>query len=515
MSTHTHTSTHTSTSGHITGPADLITALRHALGDAHVLTGADAAGYLTDQHGRLTGQALAVARPANTAQVAQLVRLCRAHRTPIVAQGGNTGLMGGATPDASGHAVLLSLARLNRVRAIDTDNDTLTVEAGAVLAHVQQAARDADRLFPLSLGSEGSCTIGGNLSTNAGGTQVLRYGNARELVLGLEVVTAEGDIWDGLRGLRKDNTGYALRDLYVGSEGTLGIITAATLRLHPLPRAQHTALLAFGCIRDAVAFLSQARAGFGASLTAFELMSDTALGLIARHVPEQPIPLALKAPWFALIELSDSEGEDHARQRFECVVGQAFEDGLITDAAIAESLQQSQALWRLRDQALGEAQRRDGRNIKHDVSVPISRIPDFLAATAALLQARFGAVRPVAFGHLGDGNLHYNVSHAPDSTPAQLFAQEDAIHEVVHDSVHAHGGSISAEHGVGQTKRDLLPRYKSAVELQLMRRLKQAFDPLGLLNPGKVLQPLPDDLPHDLPQVSPTPAAAFQEGPTP
>ena len=344
---------------------------------------------------------------------------------------------------------------------------------------------------------------------------MLRYGNARELVLGLEVVTAEGDIWDGLRGLRKDNTGYALRDLYVGSEGTLGIITAATLRLHPLPRAQHTALLAFGCIRDAVAFLSQARAGFGASLTAFELMSDTALGLIARHVPEQPIPLALKAPWFALIELSDSEGEDHARQRFECVVGQAFEDGLITDAAIAESLQQSQALWRLRDQALGEAQRRDGRNIKHDVSVPISRIPDFLAATAALLQARFGAVRPVAFGHLGDGNLHYNVSHAPDSTPAQLFAQEDAIHEVVHDSVHAHGGSISAEHGVGQTKRDLLPRYKSAVELQLMRRLKQAFDPLGLLNPGKVLQPLPDDLPHDLPQVSPTPAAAFQEGPTP
>ncbi|MDR0225526.1 MAG: FAD-binding oxidoreductase [Burkholderiaceae bacterium] len=472
--------------------SDLLAGLRQALGEAHVLTGADAAGYLTDQHRRLTGQALAVVRPADTGQVAQVVRLCRAHGTPIVPQGGNTGLMGGATPDGSGRAVLLSLGRLQRIRSIDTDNDTLTVEAGAVLAQVQQAARDAGRLFPLSLGSEGSCTIGGNLSTNAGGTQVLRYGNARELVLGLEVVTAEGEIWDGLRGLRKDNTGYALRDLYVGSEGTLGIITAATLKLYPLPRAQHTALLAFGCICDAVAFLGQARAGFGASLTAFELLSDTALGLIDRHVPEQPLPLALKAPWYALVELSDSEGEEHARQRFESVVGQAFEDGLVSDAAIAESLQQSQALWRLRDQALGEAQRRDGGNVKHDISVPISRIPDFLSATAGALQAHFPGVRPVAFGHLGDGNLHYNVSHAPDGPVARLFEQEDAIHALVHDSVHAHGGSISAEHGVGQTKRDLLPRYKSGVELALMRRLKQAFDPLGLLNPGKVLdQPRP------------------------
>ncbi|KQP13612.1 FAD-binding oxidoreductase [Pseudorhodoferax sp. Leaf267] len=467
----------------------LLAALREALGSTHVLTGDDATGYLTDQHRRLTGRALAVVRPADTAQVAQVVRLCRQHRTPIVPQGGNTGLMGAATPDGSGRAVLLSLGRLQRIRAIDRDNDTLTVEAGAVLANVQQAAREAGRLFPLSLGSEGSCTIGGNLSTNAGGTQVLRYGNTRELVLGLEVVTAEGAVWDGLRGLRKDNTGYALRDLYVGSEGTLGIITAATLKLYPLPQAQHTALLAFGCIRDAVAFLSSARAGFGASLTAFELMSDTALGLIAQHVPAQPLPLPLDAPWYALVELSDSEGEAHARERFEAVVSQAFEDGLVTDAAIAESLPQSDALWRLRDEALGLAQQRDGRNIKHDVSVPISRIPDFLAATAAALQARFPGVRPVAFGHLGDGNLHYNVSHAPSATPAELFAAEDAIHELVHDSVHAHGGSISAEHGVGQTKRDLLPRYKSAVELDLMRRLKAAFDPLGLLNPGKVLAP--------------------------
>lgn len=469
--------------------ASLLNQLRDAVGPSHVLTGtdADAEAYLTDQHRRITGRALAIVRPASTAEVAQVVRLCVEHRTPIVPQGGNTGLMGAATPDGSGRAIVLSLTRMQHIRAIDTDNDTLTVEAGAVLAHVQQAAREAGRLFPLSLGSEGSCTLGGNLSTNAGGTQVLRYGNTRELVLGLEVVTAEGDIWHGLRGLRKDNTGYALRDLYVGSEGTLGIITAATLKLYPLPQAQQTALLAFGCIRDAVAFLSAARAGFGASLTAFELMSDTALGLIDQHTPEYPIPLALNAPWYALIELSDAESEAHARERFEAVVGQAFEDGLVQDAAIAESLHQSQALWRLRDEALGEAQKRDGSNVKHDISVPISRIPDFLVATAAELQARFPGVRPVAFGHLGDGNLHYNVSHPLDGKPSDTFAVEDAIHEVVHDSVHAHGGSISAEHGVGQTKRDVLPRYKSAVELNLMRRLKAAFDPLGLLNPGKVL----------------------------
>ncbi|GKS98302.1 FAD-binding oxidoreductase [Acidovorax sp. SUPP3434] len=466
---------------------DFLNELRDALEPAHVLTDTDATGYLTDQHRRLTGRALAVVRPADTMQVARVVRLCRKYRAPIVPQGGNTGLMGAATPDGSGSAVVLSLTRLNRIRAIDRDNDTLTVEAGAVLAAVQEAAREAGRLFPLSLGSEGSCTIGGNLSTNAGGTQVLRYGNMRELVLGLEVVTAEGEIWNGLRGLRKDNTGYALRDLYVGSEGTLGIITAATLKLYPLPKARHTALLAFGCIRDAVAFLSVARAGFGAGLTAFELMSETALGLIAHHVPEQPIPLALEAPWFALVELSDSESERHARERFEAVVGQAFEDGLVSDAAIAESLPQSEALWRLRDEALGKAQKRDGGNIKHDVSVPISRIPEFLATTAAALQSIFPGVRPVAFGHLGDGNLHYNISHPLNGTPAALFAEESAIHEVVHDSVHAHGGSISAEHGIGQTKRDVLPRYKSSVELELMHRLKTAFDPLGLLNPGKVL----------------------------
>ncbi|MGO0793134.1 FAD-binding oxidoreductase [Herbaspirillum seropedicae] len=465
----------------------LLLQLRAALGAAHVLTGSDAAGYLTDQHGRLTGRALAVVRPADTGQVAQVVRLCRQYRTPIVAQGGNTGLMGGATPDTSGQAVVLLLGRLNRIRSIDTENDTLTVEAGAILANVQQAAREAGRLFALSLGSQGSCTIGGNVATNAGGTQVLRYGNARELTLGLEVVTAEGEIWDGLRGLRKDNTGYALRDLYVGSEGTLGIITAATLKLHPLPAAQQTALLAFASIEDALAFLNLARSGFGAGLTAFELLSEAILGLVAQHVPEQALPLPLGHPWYALIELSDSQDEQHARALFEKVLAQAMEEGTVKDAALAQSSAQHLALWRLRDEALGEAQKRDGGNIKHDVSLPISRIPAFLAATAAALQAGFPGVRPVVFGHLGDGNLHYNVSHALAGTASDLFAVEDDIHAIVHDSVHAHAGSISAEHGIGQTKRDLLPRYKSSIELDLMRRLKAAFDPLGLLNPAKIL----------------------------
>lgn len=468
--------------------ATLLTLLRDIVGDAHVLLDADAEPFLTDHHRRLTGRALAVVRPAHTAQAAEVVRLCHAHRTPIVPQGGNTGLMGAATPDNLGQSILLSLGRLNKIRNVDTENDTITVEAGCVLANVQAAAHSAQRLFPLSLGSEGSCTIGGNLGTNAGGTQVLRYGNARELTLGLEVITAEGAIWNGLRGLRKDNTGYALRDIYIGSEGTLGIITAATLKLYPLPAAQQTALVAFACIRDAIAFLGQAKAGFGVGLTAFELLSDTALGLIAQHVPEQQIPLKnLEHPWYALVELSDEENEAHARTLFESVVGAAYEDGLVGDVAVAESLQQREALWRLRDQALGEAQKRDGGNIKHDISVPISQVQAFLRYTAERLQAQFPGVRPVAFGHLGDGNLHYNVSHAPGQDIQAFFALEDAIHVVVHDSAHAHCGSISAEHGIGQTKRGLLAQYKTPIELSLMHRIKQALDPLGLLNPGKVL----------------------------
>lgn len=469
----------------------LFATLQQLLGAAHVQTSEAAAHCLTDKQGRYTGQVVAAVHPANTEEVAAVVRACVALKAPIVVQGGNTGLMAGATPDASGRAVLLLLDRMNRVRTVDTDNDTLTVEAGCILQNVQDVAREADRLFPLSLGAQGSCTIGGNLGTNAGGTAVLRYGNTRELTLGLEVVTAEGEIWHGLRGLRKDNTGYDLRDLYIGSEGTLGIITAATLKLFPLPKAQTTALLAFDELAQAVAFLSHARAGFGASLTAFELLTADCLALLREQFPDGPQPFkAAQQPWFALIELSDNHSESHAREAFEHVLGEAFEQRLISDALIAESLAQSQALWLLREN-MSEAQKRAGRNMKHDISVPISQVVAFVAHTDALLQQHFPGVRNFTFGHLGDGNLHYNVAHPLGSTVEAHMAHYAELSALVHDSAHAHGGSISAEHGIGQRKVGLLGRYKSAVELDLMRRIKQALDPHNLLNPGKVLEVQP------------------------
>lgn len=465
----------------------LLGALRARLGQDWVWTGTDAAPYLTDHRHRLHGQAIAVVRPADAQEVAAVLRLCHAAGVPVVPQGGNTGLMGGATPDQSGHAVLLSLGRLNRVLELDTDNDTITVQAGCVLANVQEAARQANRLFPLSLGSEGSCTIGGNLSTNAGGTQVLRYGNTRELTLGLEVVTAEGEVWNGLRGLRKDNTGYSLRDLYIGSEGTLGIITAATLKLYPLPAGQGSAFVGFPSIDAALAFLSLARQRLGAALTGFELIGQPVLELVARHVPEQAQPLpGLAQPWYALLEAS-SEAPDGAGAALLRLAEQALESGVLADAVIAHNLQQSGAFWRLRDESIGVAQARDGGNVKHDISVPISRVPAFLRRTADALQALDPGLRPMAFGHLGDGNLHYNVSHDPARPVRHLFALEDRIHDVVHAQAHAQGGSISAEHGIGQVKRDALPHFKSPLELALMRRIKQALDPLNLMNPGKVL----------------------------
>jgi FAD/FMN-containing dehydrogenase len=465
----------------------LCATLQQLLGASHVQSNEDAKPYLTDKQGCYVGQVVAAVHPGTTEEVAAVVRACVAYDAPIVVQGGNTGLMGAATPDASGKAVLLLLDRLNRVRDVDTDNDTLTVEAGCILQYVQNIACNAGRLFPLSLGAEGSCTIGGNLGTNAGGTAVLRYGNTRELTLGLEVVTAEGEIWNGLRGLRKDNTGYDLRDLYIGSEGTLGIITAATLKLFPLPKARATALLAFESLTRAVSFLSHARAGFGASLTAFELLSADCLALLREQFPEGPQPFVdSKHPWFALLELSDNQGESHARQTFEYVLGEAFETDLLADALIAESLAQSEALWLLREN-MSEAQKRAGRNMKHDISVPISRLVDFVDHTDALLHTHFPGVRHFTFGHLGDGNLHYNVAHPDGVTVAAHMANYTALSLLVHDSAHAHGGSISAEHGIGQRKLDMLPRYKSSVELDLMHRIKRALDPKNLLNPGKVL----------------------------
>ncbi|MGH8279415.1 MAG: FAD-binding oxidoreductase [Gammaproteobacteria bacterium] len=463
--------------------------LRKIVGAAQVLTGTDAEPYAVDWRERYRGRPLAVARPGSTDEVAALVQLCVQQRIPVVPQGGNTGLCGGATPDVSGRALILSLQRLNRVRGIDTDNDSMIVEAGCILQTVQAAARKSDRLFPLSLASEGSCTIGGNLATNAGGTQVLRYGNMRELALGLEVVSAQGETWHGLRGLRKDNTGYDLRDLFIGSEGTLGVITAATLKLYPTPAAQCTALLALESVSAAVAVLARARQGFGALLTGFELMSGYCFELVTRCFLQQHLPFtgaSAALPWYVLLELSDSESEAHARARFEAVVGAALEARLIQDAVIAESLAQTRALWHLRE-SIPLAEKESGKSIKHDISLPVSQWSEFVAGTNAALQVAFPGIQNVIFGHLGDGNLHYNVAGGPAWSEARLLARQDDVYALVHDRVHAVGGSISAEHGIGQLKRDALPRYKSAVEMALMRDIKRALDPQNIMNPGKVL----------------------------
>jgi FAD/FMN-containing dehydrogenase len=463
--------------------------LRAVVGAAQVLTGADAQVFETDWRERYRGRALAVVRPGSTEEVAAVVRLCAEAGIPVVPQGGNTGLCGGATPDESGRAVMLSLQRMYRIRGIDTDNVTMDVEAGCILQAVQQAAHNAGRLFPLSLAAEGSCTIGGNLATNAGGTQVLRYGNMRELALGLEVVTAQGDTWHGLRGLRKDNTGYDLRDLFIGSEGTLGVITAATLKLYPLPVARCTALVAVESIEAAVAVLNRARAGLGPSLTGFELMAGDCLQLVAQCFPQQRLPFdgaSAALPWYVLMEVSDSESEAHARERFEVVVGEAIEAGLVQDAVIAGSLAQSHALWHLRE-SIPMAEKETGRSIKHDVSIPVSRMAEFVQGTNAALQAAFPGIRHVIFGHLGDGNLHYNVARGDGWTEEKLLACQHDVYALVHDRVHDAGGSISAEHGIGQLKRDVLPRYKDPIEMTLMRTIKAALDPQGIMNPGKVL----------------------------
>jgi len=466
----------------------LIDDLRAAVGAAHVLTDpADTAPYLTDWRRRYQGRAAAVVRPAATSEVAAAVRACATAGAPIVIQGGNTGLVGGATPDASGSAVLLSLLRMNRVRAIDPANDTITADAGCTLQQVQEAARAAERLFPLSLAAAGSATIGGNLSSNAGGTQVLRYGNARDLALGLEVVLADGAIWDGLRGLRKDNTGYDLKQLFIGAEGTLGVITAATLKLYPLPRTQCTAFAGLASLPAAVALLARARAGAGSTLTAFELMSAECLRRVARELPQLRLPLPPRAaPWFALLEISDHEDEPHASELLQRLLAAAIDAAEVVDAAVARSLSEARALWQIRE-GIPEAQARAGGNVKHDIALPASRIAGFVADTDAALRARFPWIEPVVFGHLGDGNLHYNMAVRDGIAPALAFDHEVEIQRIVHDAVAACGGSISAEHGLGQMKRDEIRRYKSAVELRLMHSVKRALDPRGLMNPGKLL----------------------------
>ncbi|MCE4555965.1 FAD-binding oxidoreductase [Roseateles cellulosilyticus] len=461
-------------------------ALRDRLGEAGLLTGGDLSAYERDWRKRYPGRALAVARPVSTDEVAAIMRLCHEHRVPIVPQGGNTGLVGGSTPDDSGRQLVLSLTRMKRLREIDAANASLTAEAGCVLADVQAAAAAAGLLFPLSLAAEGSCTLGGNLATNAGGTQVLRYGNARELCLGLEVVTAQGDVWHGLSGLRKDNTGYDLRDLFIGSEGTLGIITAATMKLHPQPRERLTALAACPSIDEAVALLGLARSRAGDALTGFEVMSRAALALVARELPQlrQPLPAS---PWTVLLELSDAEGAAHAQAVFEGLLEAAAERGLVQDAVIAQNLQQAQDFWHLRE-SIPLAQAQAGLNIKHDISLPVSSIPPFVAQMDAVLSAYMPGIEVINFGHLGDGNLHYNVQAPAGVAHADFLAtHEAAINEQVYDAVQRLGGSISAEHGIGRLKRDELVRRKDPVGLTLMRSIKRALDPLDLLNPGRLL----------------------------
>ena len=498
----------------MTTHAPLLDTLRQAVGAAHVLTEGDLSSYERDWRGREHGKALAVVRPANTAEVAAVVRACAAHGASIVPQGGNTGLSVGSVPDGSGKQIVLSLRRMDAVRTIDGANLSMTVEAGAILQNLQAAAEQAGFLFPLSLAAEGSCTIGGNLGTNAGGTAVVRYGNTRELCLGLEVVTAQGEIWEGLTGLRKDNTGYDLRDLFIGSEGTLGIITAATMKLYPLPAARLTAWAAVPSMQAAVDLLGLAHQHLGAGLTGFEVMGQFALSLVDKHYPQLRVPFvapsaaapgrpkqggapsggseppeagSVGAPYCVLLENSDHEGEGHARGLFERLLEAALDNGCVSDAVVAESLAQAKGLWHIRE-SIPLAQAEEGLNIKHDISVPIARIPAFVEETDALLAREIAGVRLVNFGHLGDGNLHYNVQ-APEGGDAKAFLrdEEERINTLVFDSVARHAGSISAEHGVGSLKAAKLPRYKSKVALELMRAIKGALDPQGIMNPGRVL----------------------------
>jgi FAD/FMN-containing dehydrogenase len=467
--------------------SDLIQTLRQTIGAQHVLTDGDLSAYEQDWRKRARGKALAVVRPANTAQVAAVVKACAQARVSIVPQGGNTGLVVGSVPDDSGAQLVLSLQRMNAVRHIDAANMTITVDAGCILQKVQWAAEQAGFLFPLSLAAEGSCTIGGNLATNAGGTQVLRYGNARDLCLGLKVVTAQGDVWDGLSGLRKDNTGYDLRNLVIGSEGTLGIITAATMKLYPQPAARLTAWAAVPSLGAAVQLLGLAQQHLASGLTGFEVMGQFALSLVAKHFTQQRVPLWDTTPYCVLLENSDFENETHARERFEHVMAQALEANIISDAVIAENLQQAKALWHVRE-SIPLAQAEEGLNIKHDISIPVSRVPEFVTTTDALLQKHIAGVRLVNFGHLGDGNLHYNVQCPEGADKKQFLATHEAVvNKLVYGSVLRHQGSISAEHGVGSLKRDELVHYKCAVALDMMRAIKLALDPQGLFNPGRVV----------------------------
>ncbi len=466
----------------------LLEMLCQIVGSDNVITQGDLSAWERDWRQRQRGKALAVVRPANTEEVAAVVRACAAAQVSIVPQGGNTGMVLGSIPDGSGTQIVLSLQRMNRIRALDTANLTITLDAGCVLQSVQEICSDAGFLFPLRMASEGSCTIGGNLGTNAGGTQVVRYGNARELCLGLEVVTPQGAIWDGLTGLRKDNTGYDLRHLLVGSEGTLGVITAAVMKLYPLPRVQLTAFAAVPSLEAAVDLLGLAHEQLDSGLSGFEVMGHFALSLVGRHFPHLRLPLQeSKTPYNVLIEYSSQDTQENAHARFESLMALAMERSHANDAIIAKSSTQARQLWHIRE-SIPLAQAQEGLNIKHDIALAASRIAEFVQQTDALLMQAYPGVRLVNYGHLGDGNLHYNVQ-APENCDAAAFLQENesAVHALVYAQVACHQGSISAEHGIGSLKRDVLAQHKSPVALAMMRAIKHALDPLNTMNPGRVI----------------------------
>ncbi len=468
--------------------ASLTRQLRELVDDAAFITDpARTAPMLRDHRAQYRGHALAVVAPADTAAVSRVLAFCNQHRIGVVPQGGNTGYCGGATPDASSSQVLLSLARLDRVRAIDAANYTLTAEAGCILANLQAAATGADRYLPLSLGAEGSCLLGGNLSTNAGGLNVIRYGMARELVLGLEVVLADGRVLETLTGLRKDNTGYDIKSLFLGAEGTLGVITAACLKLYPALRSRATA---FAAVRDpgaALELLSALRGSSGDCVSSFELIPRVAVDLTTRHIPGVVDPLPAASAWYVLCELSSSRRDEPLDEILEKTLTQAYDSGWVADASVAIDERQRAAFWRLRE-SIPESQRKEGANIKHDIAVPVSQVPRFIEVAGRWVESNVPQGVLCAYGHLGDGNLHFNINQRAGSTAAQLLAIEPKAKRAIHDFVKDFGGSFSAEHGIGQLKVFELERYANPLELELMHRVKHAFDPNGIMNPGKVLK---------------------------
>jgi FAD/FMN-containing dehydrogenase len=463
----------------------LYQALIDELGEAYVLTqDEDMAPYCKEWRGLFTGRARAVVRPGSTAEVSAIMRLCHAHRIPIIPQGGNTGLVGGQTPWDKGDEIILCLQRLNKIRDVDPLSDTMIVEAGVTLLAAQEAAADVDRLFPLSLASEGTCTIGGNLASNAGGTAVLAYGNARELTLGLEVVLSDGRVMDLLGRLRKDNTGYDLKNIFIGSEGTLGIITAAVLKLFPRPIVQATALCGVPSPQAALSLLNALKSRFGTGITTFELWPRIAMDMVCNHIAGNRDPLAQSHPWYVLLEIGGAD--ESLKEQVETALGHAIEAEWVGDAVLAETLQQRMAFWRLRE-TMPEAQGYEGGSIKHDISVPLARVPVLIDDVCARLDAFLPGVRPVPFGHLGDGNLHFNITQPKGMDKAAFLALWDDIGAIVYEETLKWGGSISAEHGIGRLKKALLRDVKDKVALSVMADLKRTLDPLNLLNPGKVI----------------------------